>query len=691
MDHSRELDDAKNDRDHQLPGLRLLSEVAAELLKDSRLSAQTGNIYRRVADFLDCDVFTHMRLVNDELHLVAAHGIDEATRTRLKILKPGELLCGQVAQLREPIFESVVRTPNANRVHMLTDPGLRCYAGCPLLAGDRLIGVLTFGSTRKEAFSAHDQEFIRTIAHYVAITIERQADREQLGRSEQHFRAFFESSNVGMSEWTFEGDFIRANDKCCEMLGYNREEFMKVRSYDLLHPDDRINAVQQIHKVRQGLLTEYTGQRRYIHQDGRILHAQIYVAVSRRDAAGPSTLATVAIDLTAQKQLEDQVRHAQKMDAVGQLADGIAHDLNNLLTVINGYPDLMLLQMSPTNPQRLSLEAIQAAGEKAARLTRQLLAFSRRAIVEPQILDVNQIVTQCIDMLRRLLNDRIQLRTKLAPELRLIVADPGQIAQVIVNLVVNARDALPDGGEIVLETRNAVPSAKKGDNSDDRITRGIRLIVKDNGTGILPEVKSRIFEPFFTTKAIGKGTGLGLSVVHGIVSETGGSVHRKSAPGKGTTVTIHFPGTIQNQLPEETPESAGAGIVGTETILLVEDDHSVRQLARAALEAHGYNVVDASRSRDAIMLLNRLKTPIHVLVTDILMPEMSGLQLAAQILRDRPEMAVVYITGFTDDNPTYFGSGNSAEFYLQKPFSPLSLAKKVREALDSRVRGNDER
>lgn len=384
------------------------------------------------------------------------------------------------------------------------------------------------------------------------------------------------------------------------------------------------------------------------------------------------------------RETEAQLRQAQKMEAVGRLAGGVAHDFNNLLTVIRGYSELLLSRLPPTDPMRKDMEEVKKAADRATGLTRQLLAFSRRQFIAAKVLDLNALVSNMDGMLRRLLGeDIVEFCAELDPHVGAIKADPGQVEQVIMNLVVNARDAMPKGGSLTIETKN-LTIGKNARRDAVGVTPGsyVLLAVRDTGHGMDAETKSHLFEPFFTTKEQGKGTGLGLSTVYGIVKQSGGSIIVESAPGLGTTFRIYFP-RVEREMPE--PAVAADTIApahGRETILLVEDEPSVRGLVHETLRLHGYTVLEARHGIEALLTGARHGGPIHLLLTDVVMPQMSGPEVAEKLLTVRPGIKVLYMSGYPD-HPVFDQGGVSRETsFLAKPFSPNALAKKVREILD---------
>jgi len=387
--------------------------------------------------------------------------------------------------------------------------------------------------------------------------------------------------------------------------------------------------------------------------------------------------------VSAQRQLEEQLRQSQKMEAVGQLAGGIAHDFNNLLTAILGSTQLLLHNTPSGDPRREDAEEIRHAGLRAAELTRQLLAFSRRQVLAPKVLDVNSVVAHMDRMLRRLLGEDVELATSLDPAAGAVNADPGQLEQVLLNLAVNARDAMPGGGRLSIETTRVTLHDEHVERRH-RMPAGdyVCLAVADTGVGMDETTQAHLFEPFFTTKEVGKGTGLGLATVYGIVKQSGGYIWVYSEAGHGTTVKVYLPrvpGVAEAPAPASEPQQVRGG---DETVLLVEDAAPVRTLARRSLEARGYRVLDAADGPSALELSTRHAGGIAILVTDVVMPGMSGRELAERLAPARPSMKVLYTSGYTDDAMVRQGVLNAGVAFLQKPFVPDTLARKVREVLD---------
>ena len=403
------------------------------------------------------------------------------------------------------------------------------------------------------------------------------------------------------------------------------------------------------------------------------------------DAAGRLTnFVGVQSDVTARRNLEEQFRQMQKLEAVGQLAGGIAHDFNNLLTVINGYSELLMLDLKAGDPTRELVGEIQKAGERSAGLTRQLLAFSRQQVLATQILDLNAVATDAEKMLRRLIGEDIDVATALAPDLGRVRADPGQIEQMLMNLAVNARDAMPGGGILTIETRNVeLDAAYAQTHTDARAGPHVLLSVADTGTGMPPDVAARIFEPFFTTKGIGKGTGLGLATVYGIVKQSGGHIAVYSEVGIGTTFKVYLPCVEEATVAVKGRSWLQPPSRGTETVLVVEDEDGVRALTRRILAGCGYTVLEAANGNEALCVLAAYLGPIHLLVSDVVMPGIGGRVVAERVAELHPGAKVLFVSGYTDDAVILHGVLQEGVNFLQKPFSAARLAIRVREVLDN--------
>jgi len=391
----------------------------------------------------------------------------------------------------------------------------------------------------------------------------------------------------------------------------------------------------------------------------------------------------MSVDVTDEQRLEAQLRHAQKMEAIGRLAGSVAHDFNNVLSVILSLTSLALGDLKQIDPLRIDLESIKKAGERGADLTRQLLALSRQQVISPRTVNINQSVLEAERMLRRLLREDVELVSYCERGLSKVRVDPGQIDQIILNLAINARDAMPEGGKLTIETKNVeLEASYTTEHFGSTPGPHVMLAVSDTGIGMSRETQARIFEPFFTTKELGKGTGLGLSTVFGIVKQCEGNIWVYSEPGGGTTFRVYFP--VFEGPDTIAPEAAEPSTLqGTETILLVEDQEDVRKVALQILRRYGYHVIEAGNAGEAWLSAERHPRTIHLLLTDVVMPQMSGRELAERLSRTRPELKVLYMSGYTENSVVQHGILDSGIAYLQKPILPESLARRVREVLDA--------
>ncbi|MFY9690598.1 MAG: PAS domain S-box protein [Candidatus Acidiferrales bacterium] len=468
------------------------------------------------------------------------------------------------------------------------------------------------------------------------------------------------------------------------ILGYALDELEATSSFEQVHPDDRqivVDAAADARRTGVGRRIEY----RMRHKDGSWVFLESTASPVMNMRGEVENLVIVNRDISERRRLEEQLRQSQKMDAIGRLSGGVAHDFNNLLGVIIGYAEILQERISETDSMRAPVDQIIKAGNRASSLTKQLLAFSRQQVLEPKILLLNAVVADTDKMLRRLIGEDIELLTSLDPALGKIRADQGQIEQVIMNLVVNARDAMPEGGRLVIETSNFEIDDKFARRYAYPVLPGsyILLTVSDNGIGMDTATQQRIFEPFFTTKEKGKGTGLGLSLVYGVVKQSGGYIDVVSARGKGTTFNIYLPRVAQNAVDTKTigpdhPEE----LRGTETILLAEDEDTLRALTRQLLELYGYRVLEACDGNQALKLSEQTTDEIHLLLTDVVMPGLSGRALADQLKQKRPDVKIAYMSGYTGQRVGEKEILEPGSVFLQKPFTREGLARKVREALD---------
>ena len=537
--------------------------------------------------------------------------------------------------------------------------------------------------------NAYDVDGKKVIQCNIRDITGRKRAEEALGRSETKFYELFNDAPVGYFEYDNQGRITSVNRTGLEMLGYTLEEILGQPVWKFAVELDE--ARHRILAKLAGIMPPARGREQtYRRKDGTTFPALIEDRLLK-DSDGKiigirSTIQSIAERKQMEKEkalLEEQLRQSQKMEAMGRLAGGIAHDFNNLLTIIKGYSQLFLIDLKKGDPMEKGIEQIQKATQRAGDLIRQLLAFSRRQVMEMRVLDLNSLLRELDKMLRRVIGEDIVLVTLLTEDLGRVKADPGQLGQVLMNLVVNARDAMPSGGKLTIEMANVVLDEEYvRTHIEVPPGRYVVLSVSDTGVGMTPEVRDRIFEPFFTTKEKGKGTGLGLSTVYGIVKQSGGNILVYSEPGKGTTFKIYLP--IVDEPLEEWAEMVVEGEIprGKETILIVEDFEEVRQLARQVLERQGYQVLEAGDGNATLLVCEKYKGQIHLMMTDVVMPGMSGRELADRIKSSHPEMKVLYTSGYADDTIVHYGVSRDRVNYLQKPFTMEGLARKVREVLD---------
>jgi two-component system cell cycle sensor histidine kinase/response regulator CckA len=506
--------------------------------------------------------------------------------------------------------------------------------------------------------------------------------RRQLDKQGELFRLITENAADMIAVVDANGQRVYNSPSYERILGFTPEDLLATSAFEQIHPDDRQRVIEAAGEARRtgvGRRIEYRMQ----HKDGswRFLESTANAVL---DSEGKvDKLVVVNRDITGRKKLEEQFRQSQKMEAIGRLSGGIAHDFNNLLGVIIGYSEILQDRLPTTDALRDSVDEILGAGKRAASLTRQLLAFSRQQVLEPRILDLNGVVSDLEKMLRRLIGEDIELTTVLEPTLGKVRADQGQLEQVILNLAVNARDAMPQGGKLTIATANTIMDENSVRRYSYPVPPGpyILLTVTDSGIGMDAATKARVFEPFFTTKEKGKGTGLGLSTVYGVVKQSGGYIEFDSEPGKGTNFKIHLPRADEFMESEKASPAKAAPARETGTVLLVEDEKSLRILTRNLLELSGYTVLEAKDGSEALETSRKHTGSIDLLLTDIVMPGISGRALAQQLSQQRPEMKVVLMSGYTGQSigeKEYLERGS---FFLQKPFTRESLAHKIREAM----------
>lgn len=560
----------------------------------------------------------------------------------------------------------------------------------PKLFVERIGEILDRGVPAMDEAMAEPDEVVLLERYNAALVrkLERRAAQlEQAHRElhEAHERLEFAvaAGRIGLWSWDFRTERVEYSAEWKRQLGYEDQEIANTFSEweCRLHPEDRDEALATVEHYLDGDDDAYESRFRLRHRDGAYRHVLARGTAVRDEHGERTRLLGSHVDLTEYDQLQAQLFQAQKLESVGRLAGGIAHDFNNLLTLILSSTDFVLAELPAGSPLREDLEEIRRAGERAAALTKRLLAFSRKQIASPKLIHLDELIREMKPMLRRLIGEDIELVFEAEGQLGTVRADWGQLEQVIVNLAVNAQDAMPTGGRLTISVAE-VESGKAGPSSDAGTGRWVRLRVEDTGTGMDAATRARIFEPFFTTKEPGKGTGLGLSTVHEIIRQCGGQIRVESEPGRGTSFSIEIPcfdGEAEPRLPVPTP----AMLRGREAILLVEDDEALQRVTRRVLGAVGYHVLTAQNAADALRILARSEEKIDLLLTDVVMPGMSGVELASRALRERPTLRVLYTSGYAENEALRRGIADGRMPFLAKPYSVIELTRRIREVLDA--------
>ncbi|MEO8678108.1 MAG: PAS domain S-box protein [Vicinamibacterales bacterium] len=525
------------------------------------------------------------------------------------------------------------------------------------------------------------QDHRARLIHATNVTARLQAEAARR-ESEQLLGAIVESSDDAILSKTPDGRILTWNAAAERMYGYTEAEAIGASTYLLVPPDGHAELAATLKTLGDGgRVAPFEATR--VHKNGRRFLVWVAVSPIVNRAGAVVGISSIARDITERKAMEDQLRQAQKMEAMGSLAGGIAHDFNNLLTVIIGQADMAIEELDPASPVRADLEEIRLAGQSATLLTRQLLTFSRKGIIQEALVDVNDIVTRLDKILRRTLGEDVAYVLRQRPALWRVKADPSQLEQILMNLVVNARDAMPEGGELTVATDNVeLDEAFAAQNPGTASGSFVAVAVTDNGCGMTPSVCAQIFNPFFTTKGPINGTGLGLSTVFGIVQGAGGFIGVDTEPGAGSTFTVYLP-RAASEGEATAPSDAPLVDKGTETILLVEDDNNIRALGARGLRRHGYTVLVARHAVEALKVVKDYHGTINLLLTDIIMPGASGRALAETLMKSISGLQVLYTSGYTDSVATLKAIRASAADFIQKPYTPDSLARKVREVLDA--------
>ena len=668
-----------------------MADVASALTRDATMSDMLHGCTDAMVKHLDA-AFARIWILNEPasmLELQSSSGMYTHITGGHQFIPMGQFKIGMIAQERKPHFtNAVIGDPHVPQQEWAKREGMVAFAGYPMVVGDELIGVM--GMFSREPLSQSILDAMSATAKEIGLGIKRKKTEEALYRSEENFRQLAQNSREVF--WILDlasgriayvsPAYERIWQRSCDSLYASPASWLAP-----IHPEDRERVRQATPSAER--LTDMDHHYRIVRPDGSIrwIHDRTVLV---RDASGkPYRVAGIAEDITDQKAIEDQFRQSQKMEAIGKLAGGVAHDFNNMLTVIVGYAELLRLRAASGSPLDKDVGNIKTAADRAAVLTRQLLAFSRQQVLEPKVLDMNQVVLGMEPMLRRLIGEDIQLIVQCGGSLGHVMADPGQLEQVIMNLVVNARDAMPNGGKLIIET-GAVELRSGYVRTQEPVADGayVFLAVSDTGCGMTRQVQAKIFEPFFTTKAAGQGTGLGLSTVYGIVKQSGGEIAVYSEVRQGTVFKVYLP-RVQNE-PALLQSSATSEAMrrGSETILIVEDEDLVRALAEESLGSNGYTVLTASDGDAAVALSNRHEGRIDLLLTDMVMPGMNGIELAAALAPSRHDMKVLYCSGYSD-HAILNRHPHDGLTYLQKPYTPDRLSARVREVLDAGPRPAD--
>ncbi|HTQ61664.1 MAG TPA: PAS domain S-box protein [Candidatus Solibacter sp.] len=555
------------------------------------------------------------------------------------------------------------------------------WLGVPLKTPTATIGVLVVQHYENEsAYDMRDLEFLDSVGGHIALAIERRRAEEALRKSESVFRLLF--AHNPLPTWVMDDEtlqFIQVNDAAVRQYGFSEQEFSRMSALEIRSEDHCASG--ETHSEVSGEPGRFQRICKHRKKDGKVI--EVEVISHPLDYAGRKVRLVVAQDVSERQILEQQLRQAQKMEAVGRLAGGVAHDFNNLLMVIKGHTELLMNTLPPADAISRKIAQIDRSADRAAALTKQLLAFSRMQVLQPRVMNLNGVVEDMGRLLPRLIGEDIELGIRTARDLGTIRGDASQMEQIIMNLAVNSRDAMPTGGRLIIETSNAdLDTAYNISHPIVQPGRYVLLAVSDTGKGMDADTQAHIFEPFFTTKEPGKGTGLGLATVYGVVKQSGGFIWVYSEVGKGTTFKIYLPRVDEPEDKGSVPLALAEAPRGTETILLAEDEQDVREVAREFLESGGYRVIEARNGAEALRLANEHTSTIDLLVTDMVMPGMTGRELAQRVQHKYAGLGVIYMSGYTEHTAVEAEQGEPNLRLLTKPFSRGSILRSVREVLN---------
>lgn len=672
----------------------LLSETAARLLQSDDPRALVDDLCRKVLEVIDCHVFFNFLEDSQQgkLHLNAFAGVSEEEAQKIEWLKHGAAVCGCVAQSQKPMVCENIQDRDDPLTDLVKSYGIQAYCCHPLMTQGRLIGTLSFGRRATSRFEPDEIDLMSSITNLVAVAMNRIETEHKLRDSESRFKMFAELAPLGIVISDNQEKTLYANPRFTELFGYTMEDMPSGEQWwELAYPDISLRNIireewqKAVEKARRSLSEIKPMECPVTCKNGSVRYIEFRMAT--REALN----IVVFTDITERKKIEAEheklqshLLQAQKMESVGRLAGGVAHDYNNMLSVIIGYAQMCIAQTNPEDNLHADLKEILTAAERSTDITRQLLAFARKQTINPKVLDLNEMVESMLKMIRRLIGEDVDLSWKPRSGLWEVKMDPSQLDQILVNLCVNARDAISNVGKITIETDKV-----RFDEDYCAVHAGfipgeyVLLAVSDDGDGMDMETLEKIFEPFYTTKEVGKGTGLGLSVIYGIIKQNNGFINVYSEKGNGSTLKIYIPRNLEG-IDDETESKSLEPVTGRgETILLVEDEFSLMVLAKRMLENLGYIVLGASKPGEAMELVEKHAGKIHLLLTDVVMPNMNGRDLANQITALYPDMKLLFMSGYTANVIAHQGILDKGVHFIQKPLSKNELAAKVRKVLDT--------